>query len=263
MSVQRTINAEEFEKDIYRPGTEGIVATTKVPDGHVWRVENGRPIVIGLPHVQTFTVDEGVNNQVIDLDPNAPKVPYADNWASGEYTEDAYIVAYDVSGSEPELITDSTTVQFNGTFTEDGGFVESFEVDETSGNSSTKSIEVWAYQWNGVTTIQKRNSGKQNKSQTLQTETNVGLVFQEPYDPNSDKRLKFEGISGKKGVLPPGFSIDVVYYDEQNDVELVDAESGVYSSAPPNTIIDIPISQRKIKSDESPKQLRRSIEMSM
>lgn len=255
----RTLTDADFTKRAYSSGEEGIVLTTQVPSTQVWRVPIGEVLTLALVTRQSFTVDEGTANQAIDLSPDAPLVDYLDDPQNSEYTENAYIVGYfdsDADGDPDTLITDSTTVQYNGTWTEDGDFVDSFQIDETSGNAGTKDVEFYVVQRYGLAELVKRNSGAGNVSQKLQGADQISWAFASPYDPSADRQITWQSMSGERRVLPPKFNLDVVFFGESNtvDVELARAN---------NLEVSIPMEQRQVRDDEDPKALRRRITQSM
>jgi hypothetical protein len=255
----RTLTDAEFTTRAYSSGEEGIVLTTQVPSGQVWRVPVGEPLTLALVSRQTFTVDEGTANQQIDLTPNAPIVDYLDDPQAGEYTENAYILGYfdsDADGTPDTQITGASAVQYSGTFTEDGDFVDSFEVDETSGNAGTKDVEFYVVQRYGLAELVKRNSGAGNVSQKLQGADQITWAFASPYDPAADRQITWQTMTGARRVLPPKFNLDVVFFAEQNDVN-------VDLSRANNLAVSIPMEQRPVKSDEDPKALRREITQQM
>lgn len=255
----RTLTEAEFTKRPYSSGEEGIVLTTQVPNNQVWRVPIGEPLTLALVSRQSFTVNEGSSNQVIDLTPNAPVVDYLDDPQNGEYSEDAYIVGYfdsDGDGTPDTQITGSSTVQFNGTWTTDGDFVDTFEVDETSANSSTKEVEFYVVQRYGIAELVKRNSGAGNVSQKLQGADQITWAFASPYDPSADRQITWQAMGGPQRVLPPKFNLDVVFFSEQNDVN-------VDLSRANNLQVQIPMEQRRVKENEDPAALRRRITQSM
>lgn len=254
-----TLTGDKFTKRAYQPGEEGIVLTTQVPNSQVWQVPTGESITLALVTRQEFTVNEASNSQTIDLDPNAPKADYLDDPQAGEYTKNAYIVGYfdsDADGTPDTRITGSSTVQFNGTFTDDGDFVDSFQVDETSGGASTKAVEIYVVQRYGQAKIRKRNSGAGNVSETLKGEDMVRYAFASPYDPNTDRQVTWGPIPGTKGVIPPKFNLDVVFYDTTEDVN-------VDLSRADNLEVSIPVAQRPLKEDEEPASLRQKVTSSM
>lgn len=248
------ITEDKLTARSYSPGEDGIVLTTQVPNSQVWGVPVGEPVTVALVQKQTFSVNEGSAGQVIDLDPNAPKVDYMDDFAAGEYTGDSYVVGYFDSNDDGEpdtRITDSTTVQYNGTVTEDGDFIDSFEVDETSGNASTKDVEFFVVARYGQAKIRKRNTAGQG--QTLKGEDMIRYAFASPYDPNTDRQVKWDrDAQGLKGVIPPKFKLDVVYFDTSQSVH-VDAANA------DNLQVHIPVNQRPVRPEENPKDLRRRV----
>lgn len=255
-----TLTGGDFTKRAYSAGEEGIVLTTQVPSNQVWMAAAGEPIELALVDKQTFTVDEGTVDQSIDIDPNAPQVDYLDDPVAGEYTQNAYIVGYfdsDDDGTPDTQITGSSTVQFNGTFVEDGDFVDSFEVDDTSGNAGTKDVEFYVVQRYGVADIQKRSAGSGNVSQNLKSEDTVRYAFASPNDPSADRQVTFGAdIDGTKGVIPPKFSVDVVFYDNTEGLALDSPRAD-------NLEVAIPVKQRRVGDDEDPAALRRKIRQSM
>lgn len=255
----RTLTQAEFTKSAYSAGEDGIVLTTQVPSTQVWRVPIGEVLTVALVTRQQFTVDEGVAGQVIDLTPNAPIVDYLDDPQAGEYSENAYILGYFDSNADatPDTqITGASTVQFNGTFTNDGDFVDSFQVDETSAGTGTKDVEFYVVQRYGLAELVKRNSGAGNVSQKLQGADQINWAFASPYDPSADRQITWNSMAGPRRVLPPKFNLDVVFFAEQNDVT-------VDLSRANNLEVSIPMEQRPVKQDEDPAALRRRITQSM
>jgi len=254
------LTASKFEQRAYSPGEEGIVLTTKVPSNQVWQVPVGESITMALVTKQTFSVNEGTANQVIDLTPYAPMVDYLDDPTAGEYTGDSFIVGYfdsDGDGEPDTFIDGASTVQYNGTFTEDGDFVDSFEVDDTSGGTSTKDVEFYSVQRYGQALIKKRNSGAGNVSQTLKGEDMIRYAFASPYDPSTDRQVTWDaGIGGLHSVIPPKFNLDVVYFDNTDDIHVNAARAD-------NLEVRIPINQRPLKDSEEPATLRQKVTATM
>jgi hypothetical protein len=218
------------------------------------------PLVVALVGKQTATVDEGVADQTVTLSPEAPQTDFMDDVTAGEYTTDAYLVGYfdsDGDGTPDTLITGSSTVQYTGTFGEDGDFLTSVDLSDTSGNTGTKDVAFYAVMRHGVTTLQKRNSGKGNTSQELQREDSITWAFSNPDAPDADRQITWDQSNAKqRGVLPPKFNLDLVFYDESfaTAVEEADAE---------NVEVSIPVDQRPLASDENAADLRRKITQNM
>lgn len=248
----------EFTARPYVPGDDGIVLTTQVPSNQVWQVPAGETVTVALIQRQDFTVSEGVTGQTIDLTPEAPKVDYMDDWAAGQYTGDAYIYAEfdsDGDGAPDTMVTDTTTVQYNGAYTEDGDFIDTFDVDETSANTASKEVSVYVVARYGQAKLSKRNTA--GNSQTLKGEDMLRYAFSSPHDPDSDRRTVWDrGIGGLKGVIPPKFKFDVVYFDTNEDIHVEDASAE-------NLQIHIPVNQRPLADDEEPKALRRRVTNAM
>jgi len=255
----RTLTAGDFTARSYTQGEDGIVLTTQVPSTQVWRIPVGEPLTLALVSRQTFTVNEGSTNQVVDLTPDAPIVDYLDDPQAGQYTENAYILGYfdsDDDGTPDTLITDQSTVQYNGTWTTDGDFVDSFEVDETSGNASTKDVEFFIVQRYGLAELVKRNSGAGNVSERLQSADQITWAFASPYDPQADRQITWQMMSDARRVLPPKFNLDVVFFGENNGVD-------VDLSRANNLEVQVPMEARRVKNDEDPAALRREITQKM
>ncbi|WP_121822837.1 hypothetical protein [Halostella salina] len=251
------VRADQFEKQSYQAGSEGIVATTSVPSTVVWQVPAGQPIEVALVRRQTATIDEGTAGQSVTLSPEAPQVDFMDDPVAGEYSADAFIAAYfddSGDGNKDTLVTDSTTVQYNGTFVEDGDFVESFELDDTSGNAATKEVDIYVVQREGYAKLQKRSTG--GIPQSLQTEDNITWAFSSPDDPDTDRQVTWDAKnSGLRGVVPPKFNLDVVYFDQTSPVAL--------DEDPSNLKLAIPMRQRQLRDDEDPQELRRRVASAM
>ena len=253
------LTQDQFTTRPYSSGEEGIVATVQVPSNQVWQTAPGQPLELALVAKQTFTVDENTDNQAIDLDPNAPKVDYFDDFAAGEYTGNSDVVGYFDStgnGTPDTFIDGSSTVQYNGTVTEEGDFIDSFEVDETSGNSGTKDVEFFVVQRYGISKIQKRSAGAGNVSQVLKSEDNVRYAFSAPNDPSADRQVTWNPSAGLRSVIPPKYSVDVVFYDNSEAVHIDDDNAD-------NLTIALPVRQRGLKDDEDPGVLRRKVADSM
>ncbi|NLV08731.1 hypothetical protein GOC74_02105 [Halomicrobium mukohataei] len=252
------LDASDFQKQGYSAGSEGIVLTTSVPSTQVWRVPVGDPLVVALVAKQTVTVSSG-STESVALEPEAPMVDYVDDITAGEYSPEANVTAYfdaDGDGSRDTLVTDSTDVQFTGTETVSGDFIEAVEFEETTGGDDV-TVDIFTVVRHGYVTIQKRNSGKGNVSTELQREDAITWAFSNPDDPNSDRQVSWESSnSGLSGVLPPGFNLDVVFYDESHSVD-VDAANAT------NLQLSIPVSQRPLLDDETPADLRRKVSKDM
>ncbi|QLH83354.1 hypothetical protein [Halosimplex pelagicum] len=257
---QVVLTEDQFTTRPYSAGEEGIVATVQVPSNQVWMTAPGQPIELALVSKQTATVDENTADQTVTLDPEAPMVDYLDDPTAGEYTGNAYIVGYFDStgdGTPDTQITGSSTVQFNGTFSEDGDFVTSFEVDDTSGDAGTKDCEFYVVQRYGISTIQKRSAGAGNVSQSLKSEDSVRYAFASPNDPSADRQVTWDAtMGGMRGILPPKYSLDIVFYDNTEGVALD-------SDRADNLTIALPVKQRGLKEDEDPGDLRRKVANSM
>jgi hypothetical protein len=214
--------------------------------------------VVALVTKQTVTVSSGATESKA-LDPEAPQVDFLDDPTAGEYTSNAYIAAYFDSsgdGNKDTLVTDSTDTQYTGTFGTEGSDVTSVELNETAAGGDVD-VEIWTVARYGYAKIQKRNSGRGNVTQSLQNEDSVTWAFSDPDDPDSDRQITWDSKnSGPRGVLPPKFKLDVVYYDDTQTVE-IDEENAT------NWHVSIPMNQRPIGSDEDPADLRRRITNSM
>ncbi|AUG46418.1 hypothetical protein BVU17_02355 [Haloarcula taiwanensis] len=252
------LGSEMFDFKSYQPGSEGIVATTKVPSTQVWKVPVGMPLVVALVGKQTATAAGG-DTTTVDLTPEAPIVDYMDDVTAGEYTTDASLIGYfdsDGDGDPDTLITDSTDTQYTGTFGTDGDFVASAELKETTGNGDV-SVAFYAVMRHGLTKIQKRNSGKGNVSQELQSEDSITWAFSNPDSPETDRQITWDGRnSGMRGVLPPKFNMDLLFFDTEfaTAVEAADAE---------NVEVSIPVNQRPLRPDEEAAELRRKVTQTM
>jgi len=257
----RTVHLREdtFEMKPYNPGSEAVVATTKVPKSQVWKVPTGEPLVVALVAKQTVTVASGDAGASKPLDPEAPVVDFMANVADGEYTTDANVVAYyddSGDGNKDTLVTDSTAVSYSGTFGTDGDFITSASFD---GAGSDKEVDIYTVVRHGFTRLQKRTSGKGNTTQELQTEDSITWAFSNPDDPQSDRQITWEGRnSGTRGIIPPKFRLDLVFYDTEYGVAL-DAAKAMDAQLE----LSIPVKQRPVREDENPSALRREIERSM
>lgn len=251
------LGPDAFDFNAYNPGGEGIVATAKVPSTQVWQVPVGMPLVVALVGKQTGTAAAGATTTV-DLDPLAPKVDYLDDPTQGEYTSDAYLIGYyDSTGDgEPDtLITDSTPVKYTGTFGEDNDFLTSVEVEET--DATETAVEFYAVMRHGLTKIQKRNPGKGNVSQELQNEDSITWAYSNPDAPDTDRQVTWDRKnSGIRGVIPPKFNLDLVFYDKAFGTAVEEANAQ-------NIEISIPVSQRPVRGNESPAQLRSKVTQKM
>jgi hypothetical protein len=250
----------KFEYFPYSTGSEDIVATATVPKNSVWRVPVGEPLVVALVAKQTITVASGDSGVSKTLDPEAPVVDFMPNIADGEYTADANVVAYyDESGdgSKDTLVTDSTGVSYSGNVSSDGDFIDAVEF---SGNGAEdETLDVYTVVRNGYTRIQKRTSGKGNSAQELQTEDSITWAFSNPDDPNSDRQITWDPRnSGLRGVIPPKFKLDLVFFDKDYATAL-DAEKVEDA----NLEISIPVRQRPVREDEDPATLRRKVANNM
>jgi len=255
-----TISESKFDFHDYSPGAEAVVAEAQVPKSQVWQVPVGRPLVVALVAKQTVTVASGDSGVSKTLDPEAPVVDFMPNIADGEYTSDANVVAYyDQSGdgSKDTLVTDSTGVSYSGNVSTDGDFLTAVEF---SGNGSAdKEVDIYTVVRHGYTRIQKRASGKKNVSQELQTEDSITWAFSNPDDPESDRQITWDARnSGMRGVIPPKFYLDLVFYDTNYAVALDAADS-----ADAQLEISIPVSQRPVREDENPTTLRRKVRNNM
>jgi len=109
----------------------------------------------------------------------------------------------------------------------------------------------------GLTTLQKRNSGKGNVSQELQSEDSITWAFSNPDAPDTDRQVTWDDrVSGMRGVLPPKFNLDLVFYDAEfaTAVQEADAE---------NVEISIPVKQRPLGLNEDAADLRRKVSSNM
>jgi len=253
------LGPEKFDFKSYTPGSEGIVGTTQVPTTQVWRVPTGMPLVVALVGRQTATVTSGADGQTISLDPEAPLTDFLDDVTASEYTEDASLVGYfdsDGDGDPDTLITDSTQVSYDGNFGTDGDFVSSVDVSESAGGGDVD-VAFYATMRHGLTKIQKRNSGKGNVSQELQAEDSITWAFSNPDAPSTDRQITWDARNdGLRGVIPPKFNLDLIFYDKEF-ATAVAREDAV------NVEVSIPVSQRPVREDEDPADLRRKVSQSM
>lgn len=261
---QIPVRDSDFDFETYDAGSEGIVATAKVPKGHVWHVPTGEPLEIALITRTAYTVSASAAGEAVNLSPEAPLVDWMDDPTAGNYTKNAYLVAYDETDpANPVQVTESSgPVSFTGNFTDDGDYVKSFTVDNSE--AAEKTLAVYTVARYGYTRIQKRNPGKSNVAQELQTETSTTFAFSDPNAPDTDRQLTWESVGKKRGTLPPKFRLDLVYYDESNSVNLTDAEDydndgNAEAINPVNIAVNVPMIQRGLKEDEDPEQLRRQV----
>jgi len=252
------LGPEAFTFSEYTSGSEGIVGTAKVPSTQVWRVPVGMPLVVALTGKQTATVSSGATES-IDLTPEAPLVDFMDDVTAGEYTTDASLVGYYDStgdGNPDTLITDSTGTQYTGTFGTSEDFITSAELQETDAGGDVD-VAFYAVMRHGLTKIQKRNSGKGNVSQELQADDSITWAFSNPDAPDTDRQIKWDARNdGLRGVIPPKFNLDLVFYDASfaTAVEEANAE---------NVEVSIPVSQRPVRPDEDAADLRRKVSQNM
>ncbi len=252
------LEADDFEFSSYTAGSEGIVGTVQVPTTQVWQVPVGSPIVCALVARQTVTVTSG-STESKTLDPSCPIVDYLPDPTAGEYDPEAFLAAYFDSsgdGDKDTLVTGSTDTQFTGTFGTSDDFVTSVEFEETTGGGDSE-VDVYTVVWHGSVTLQKRSSGKSNVIQELQTEDAVTHAFQNPDAPDADRQLRWDPRnSDTRGILPPKFYLDVVYYDTS-------FTTAVEESNATNVEIALPLNQRPVKDDEDPATLRAKVRADM
>ncbi len=253
------LGPEDFDFKKYSPGTEGIVASAKVPSTQVWKAPVGLPLVVALTGKQTGTVTSGATDETINLSPEAPLVDYMDDVTQGQHTTDASLVGFfdsDDDGEPDTLITDATQVSYSGTYGTDNDFITSVDLDESDGAGDVD-VAFHAIMRHGLTEIRKRNSGKGNTSQMLQSEDSITWAFSNPDAPDTDRQVTWDGRNnGQRGVLPPKFHMDLVFYDENFGTAVEEANAK-------NVEISIPVSQRPLGQDESAAELRRKITAQM
>lgn len=254
------LGPDAFDFSDYTAGGEGIVGTAKVPSTQVWKVPVGMPLVVSLVGKQTTTVDEGVADQTVTLTPEAPIADYMDDVTAGQYTTDASLIGYydsDGDGTPDTLITDTSTVQYTGTFGTDNDFISSADLTDTSAGTATKDVAFYAVMRHGLTKIQKRNSGKGNVSQELQSEDSITWAFSNPDAPDTDRQVTWDARNeGTRGVLPPKFNLDLVFYD-------ADFATAVEQANAENVEVSIPVDQRPLRPDEKAADLRRKVTSKM
>lgn len=252
------IDESSFTLKSYNAGSEGIVATTKVPNTSVWRVPVGMPLVVNLVAKQSVTVTSG-STETKSLDPEAPIVDYLPDPTAGEYEPDAYLAAYydsDGDGDGDTLVSDSTATQFTGNFTTSGDFVTDVELKETDGGGDV-TVDIYTIVRHGYAKLQKRNSGKQNITQELQTEDAISWAFSNPDAPDADRQITWDSKNrGLRGVIPPKFHLDMVYYNDTYTTAVEDAAAS-------NLELSIPLIQRPVRPDESPAELRSKVSLNM
>jgi hypothetical protein len=68
--------------------------------------------------------------------------------------------------------------------------------------------------------------------------------------------VTWQNATGKQGVIPPKFNLDVTFFDnsETVNVDLANAD---------NLQVSIPVAQRPLTDDEDPAELRRKITQTM
>lgn len=252
MSKPVYLSESDFTVTDSQAGSESIVATAKVPSTQVWQVPVGMPIVAALTVEHTTTVAAGAS-ETVELDPVAPKVDYMADPENG-YSAEAYIVGYYDNGNGDTQMSDATGVAFTS-FTSTDDFVTAVDLENTTGSDADVSIYTVAR--HGYAKIQKRNSGKQNVTQELQTEDAITLAFSNPDDPQSDRQVAWDASNqGLSGVFPPKFNLDIVYYDATETVAVEAANAT-------NLQLSIPVNQRALNSDENAADLRRRVSLNM
>lgn len=267
MTKSITISTEQFDVNQHRAGEKSVVASATVPARKVWIVDSSKPLEIALSSKYTaddsgndLTVDEGADT-TLDLSaegiPAIPQPVFMDSPVNGKYTEDAALVTlFDSTGdgTPDTVVTDSTTVQYNTFTTNDNGDITEITYTDTSGNASTKNIAIIGVQRQGQVEVRKQNQGV---TQVLKSTSERSFVYSAPDDPDSNKQVVFpRAVGGEFGkTLPPKFRLEVVYFDNNNSVDLDDSDVE-------NAVIYIPATQRNLGGVD-PAQLRRRVRNDM
>lgn len=251
------VTEDKFSLRDYQAGEPGIVATTQVPRNQVWKVDPGKPLVVTLVHKQTVSVAASTTASKT-LDPAAPVVDYLPDPRDGNYNQSAFVTAYidpDQNGSFNTLVTDTTEVSYTGTWTTDQDFVEAVELNNSA--TSARDVEIYTVYRYGYAAVSKRTSGRGNASQELKREDAISWAFANPDAPNSDRQITWSSTGGLKGILPPKYRLEIVYYDQSHAVTL---------DRPPEEYqveISLPVIQRNLKPDEDPDEMRTRVARAM
>jgi hypothetical protein len=237
-----TLSTDAFDTRAYAPGAEGIVATVTVPRNKVYKIDPGQPIVVALPAKQTVNIGAGATTQ-FSLDPRAPVCDFLDAPDAG--TPESSVVLEVAQGGASVAIDSVTTAD---------GFVT--DVTLTESGSTATDVDIYTIAERGTITLQRRNSGKSNVTDELQVEDALSFAFAAPDDPESDRQLRWDGsTAGVAGVLPPKFKLDVVYFDDTDDLAAEDD--------PSNLLIELPLRQRDLREDETAAGLRQRVTQTM
>jgi hypothetical protein len=259
---ERTVYLDEsaFELKSHAAGSPAAVATAQVPNSQVWRVPVGEPLVVALVAKQTVTVASAATDSTKQLNPAAPVVDYLGDVSEGDYSTDSNVVAYydsDGGGSKDTLVTDTSGVSYSGTFGGSDDFIQSVDFD--GDGTADREVAIYTVVRHGYAQLRKRSSGKSNVRQELQTEDAITWAFSNPDSPDADRQITWETSNrGLKGVLPPKFYLDVVYYDNDYSAALDAAEA-----SDSQLELSIPMGQRPLRNDEDPAALRRKVAQNM
>lgn len=261
MARNITLRQNDFEFTDSRVGEESIVAQHTVPKTKVYGIDNSRPYSVALSSSYSHTIASGevtVNLQA-DLDAfDVPQITFMDNYADNQHSRQANVVVYaDINGdgNYDTLVDGSTQVSHIV-----GDYAETDEIEELTFQNDTGGevdLQIVLAQKGGQVQIRKTASGSSRVSQTLEKASSRTLIYSAPDRPDGASQQYLGEVGGKFGkIIPPRFKVDIVYYSENEQVDLA-------SENVENIHIALPFKQRSLDPSEDAGRLRQKVRSDM
>lgn len=261
MTRNITLRQSDFDFSNSRVGEESIVAQHKVPKTKVYGVDNNRPYAVALSssYEHELPADGGVVDLRDDLGAfTVPQITFMDNYADGQFSNQSNVVVYaDMTGDGnfDTLVSDSTDVSHIV-----GEYNSTDEIETLEFENSTEEavpLKIVLAQKGGQVQIRKTASGSSRVSQTLEKASSRTLVYSAPDRPDGESQQYIGQVGGQFGkIIPPQFTVDLVYYSDSNSVDLEDEDVE-------NVHISIPFRQRSVRQDEDAGTLRQRVRTDM
>ncbi|WP_115863376.1 hypothetical protein [Halorussus litoreus] len=259
MAYPETLTESDFDWTANRAGEETAVATHTVDDDRVLMCDLRKPLILALTVKQTVTVAAD-STETKSLDPEAPRVPYLPDPTTGEYNRQAYLVGfYDESGdgNKDTLVTDSTTVHYDG-FGDDDDFVREVTLTETGGSQTE--VDLYTVVRAGFARIRRRSAERDSSSDQLHREDAIRWAFTNPDEPEGNREIDWNNSnSGLNGVIGPEQHVDIMFYDDHEVLTV----PGDDDPDPTNLRVALPFQKRELREGETPAQVRERVRQSM
>ena len=218
MSKPKTLLESDFTFKNGRQDETDVVAEHQVPEGQVYRIEEGSPLELVINTVKTSTVSSS-STETITLD-QAARCEFMQSLdAPSDQRGDADLLVID--SATGDLATDSSDINLSSV-SSSGEFYTSVDVENTTGSSRDVELHYVVSKGQGIIS---KSTPRGRDEEVVQEESALKLAFSDPDDPEADKQLNFEGIRGWTQVIPENFRIQVEFFGRDTDALMEDAEN--------------------------------------